>query len=855
MKLRQGFQASCNVVKLYKVAFVLFAIVSFLYAPLLSAEIFSYDYALQVKNSGDHAKAEQIFLALIEDDDDNGELWFQLGLVQRYQKKIEAAMASQKKAIELSPNNYDIKLEMARLYIGEQSFKQADLLLTEILEAHPDYVIAQKLSLQIKRSKLGLPNSSKIDPVAYKNALEAKKEGDYVKSEELFLQLIEKTEDSPKAWFQLGLVQKHLGKIEESLTSMSKALELAPKRNDIRFEIAKTHIDNKDLDLAEQSIDEALKKSPEDKEAKKLLLSIQKERYPSYFQALKLKKDGDYKGAEEILLQLCEEYKDESKMWFQLGLAQRFQDKLDIAIASQSKALELSPDNDEIKLELARLHTWNHDFVQAEQLVDKVLKNNPKHTDEGLKKTLDNKVVKKQHPIAQKEKPLSENKEIKKQHPIAQKEKAPLEVKEVKKIQVDLQKENPIEDVKETKKPQEIAQKEKSLLEHEEIPPPELAIQKEKSIASHKEAKKVQIDIQKEKSSLYLQALEAKKLGNYKEAEKDLSLLTEKYTDETKMWFQLGLVQRFQKNIDAAIVSQSKALELSPDDGDVKLEMARLYMWNRNFVEAEKLVNEVIKEHPDYLEAQDLASTIQRTKFSSLDSEFYRWQVVTVFERSNFSRKEQPDWRTGFFQLGYWTSPDTLIHARMENAERMNAYNEYYELGIMHIFNDNLVGHFNAGHTPEAVFMPDWRFKAGVEIRPFHDYKSYNKMWFTSDLKYDLYNQYDIITLKLGIRFFITDMFSVHLQDINIFDENGKHLNGWSSRMDWQTPLDELRVFGGISNAPETEGLTTVSTEAVFVGTAYQITPQTAVNISYSQEDRDNSFIRHVMSAALLVRF
>ena len=141
-------------------------------------------------------------------------------------------MASQKKAIELSPNNYDIKLEMARLYIGEQSFKQADLLLTEILEAHPDYVIAQKLSLQIKRSKLGLPNSSKIDPVAYKNALEAKKEGDYVKSEELFLQLIEKTEDSPKAWFQLGLVQKHLGKIEESLTSMSKALELAPKRND-----------------------------------------------------------------------------------------------------------------------------------------------------------------------------------------------------------------------------------------------------------------------------------------------------------------------------------------------------------------------------------------------------------------------------------------------------------------------------------------------------------------------------------------------------------------------------------------------------------------------------------------------
>jgi len=131
-------------------------IILFLFIKLdsLGVESIFYKYAFKIEQDNNYVEDEKKFLSLIAKDEENAELWYQLGLTQRYQDKFLEALDAQNRAIKLFPENIDIKLELARLYNWNMDFNKAESLVKEVLTAYPNYKEAEELEVRIKRNKL-----------------------------------------------------------------------------------------------------------------------------------------------------------------------------------------------------------------------------------------------------------------------------------------------------------------------------------------------------------------------------------------------------------------------------------------------------------------------------------------------------------------------------------------------------------------------------------------------------------------------------------------------------------------------------------------------------------------------------
>jgi hypothetical protein len=67
--------------------------------------------------------------------------------------------------------------------------------------------------------------------------------------------------------------------------------------------------------------------------------------------------------------------------------------------------------------------------------------------------------------------------------------------------------------------------------------------------------------------------------------------------------------------------------------------------------------------------------------------------------------------------------------------------------------------------------------------------------------------------------------------------------------------LDGLRLFGGRADAPETELGKTVDTLSSFAGVVVGLTSDLDLTLSYTHDNRKNTYIRDVVSATVGYRF
>ena len=356
----------------------------------------------------------------------------------------------------------------------------------------------------------------------------------------------------------------------------------------------------------------------------------------------------------------------------------------------------------------------------------------------------------------------------------------------------------------------------------------------------------------KAQSFTYQDALLAKKEGNYIQAEKILLFLIKKNPKNAELWFELGLVQRYQQKLPEAMNSQRQALKLSPNNNDIKLEIARMYIWNNDLQQAQILINQILSDNPDYKEAEELALSIKNKK--SITN--YKWQLDLAYEHSNFARRPLTDWRDYLLKLSHKLSDKTSLHLAAERAKRFNSYNEHYEAGINYIFNSNYNAAFSLGHTPDSTFLPKWRIKASGAANIIHknQYRYLGNTDFTLYLQNDRYKNSDISVIKPGIYYALSNSVTIHPQLINVIDENNRHLRGWAIRGDWQM-RDDLRIFGGYADAPENQNGITINTKTHFTGASYNINQRLILHISYTHDDRENSFIRKVITGALSIKF
>lgn len=383
------------------------------------------------------------------------------------------------------------------------------------------------------------------------------------------------------------------------------------------------------------------------------------------------------------------------------------------------------------------------------------------------------------------------------------------------------------------------------------------------------------------------QAVRAQEAGN-------LSAAAEKYTEaaalapgNVEVLFRLALVQGYLGEYAAALETTDKGLAIDPRNTDLRLARSRILGWSGRYAEARRTVNAVIAEQPQNAEAHTVKGRIEfyDGRLDSAHSAFAearrldpgnaeaaagladvarartgdetpRWQIDTGYLHSRFSRVDLADWREGFIRIEHRWPSNTALSFRVDTSNRFSETETSVGVGIAQRFNAAVYGYLEGSMAPAADFLPRSMVAAGGSLRILKNEGVIGDSMLTATLRHRRYATGDVQNIEPGIQQYAFDgRLWLAAKWVNAFDrEADTRLAGWYGRVDWQV-AQFLRVYGGLSDMPETESGVTVETRSQFGGLAVDLTPNIRLNIDLAREDRANSYVRNVYGLGATLRF
>jgi cytochrome c-type biogenesis protein CcmH/NrfG len=143
--------------------------------------------------------------------------------------------------------------------------------------------------------------------------------------------------------------------------------------------------------------------------------------------------------------------------------------------------------------------------------------------------------------------------------------------------------------------------------------------------------------------------------------------LTKQHPDQAEPFYQLGRAYSQAKEWDKSILTLNRALELQPENPDVRLALAYTHMWHylsqRRLIESGKLFQEVLQTVPNYTDAavglkrvKDIRDALNRGEIlETSQEETPRETLVQAYKdaiRYEHLTQEHPDQAESFYQLG-----------------------------------------------------------------------------------------------------------------------------------------------------------------------------------------------------------
>ena len=383
------------------------------------------------------------------------------------------------------------------------------------------------------------------------------------------------------------------------------------------------------------------------------------------------------------------------------------------------------------------------------------------------------------------------------------------------------------------------------------------------------------------------QAARAQEAGN-------LSAAAEKYTEaaalapgNVEVLFRLSLVQGYLGEYAAALETTEKGLAIEPRNADLRLARGRILGWSGRYAEARSTVDAVIAEQPQNAEAHTVKGRIEfyDGRLDSAHSAFAearrldpgneeaeagladvararagnetpRWRIDTGYLHSRFSRVDLSDWREGFIRIEHRWPSNTALSFRVDTSNRFGETETSVGAGLAQRFNAAVYGYLEGSLAPAADFLPRSMVAAGGSLRILQNEGIIGDSVLTVALRHRRYATTDIQNIEPGIEQHVFHgRLRLAAKWVNAFDrEAGTRLTGWYGRVDWQV-AQFLRVYGGLSDMPETESGVTLETRSQLGGLAVDLTPNIRLNIDMAREDRANSYIRNIYGLGATLRF
>jgi YaiO family outer membrane protein len=378
---------------------------------------------------------------------------------------------------------------------------------------------------------------------------------------------------------------------------------------------------------------------------------------------------------------------------------------------------------------------------------------------------------------------------------------------------------------------------------------------------------------------------EARRAGNFELAADHMREAARLRPDDADVQVGLGLALTPLKRFDEAERAFRYAVELAPDYLDARIGLARIALYGGRFAEAQSAVRKVLEMRADYEDARELAMQIDRAisdaaKSLRLEQQRAKARRETTVRRAPIKPEPEPDaavqghrWRvdadggwsrlTGGRQdwleasgrLSYSVFPGTNLSAAIEAARRNGLIDTYLEGRVDHRVAPDIFGYILFGATPNANFFPQYRLGGGTAIRLFQRKGVIAATVLTLDAKYSEYVVGPVRNVTPGIeQYFFDGRLWLSAKWINTVAETGAYLQGYLVRADLIL-RDDLRLFFGYADAPETSEGRTVETRSIFGGVIYEINPITTLRLSAAFERRPNLFDRTLLSIGVSRKF
>jgi YaiO family outer membrane protein len=325
--------------------------------------------------------------------------------------------------------------------------------------------------------------------------------------------------------------------------------------------------------------------------------------------------------------------------------------------------------------------------------------------------------------------------------------------------------------------------------------------------------------------------------GELQTAEDALRKAVSLAPDYLDLWIALGDTLYVRQDFAEAREAYQRAKQLAPKSETVRAKLAR------SFKPEELKIRGAVSE----AEPGGVAPVAE-------ESSKPKWRVDAEFSYSELTAP-RPPWREFSGQVTYYSDIGLTYHARVENNERNNRHDTYLQVGIDASLSESLSAYAALGGTPNANFRPEWQLLSGGTVRVLKGKDVIGPSLLTLDTKWSQYSAGDVTTLSPGIeQYFFSGRVWVNARLSNTLNETGQWLRGWNVRANWLA-RENLRLFAGIGEDPETVNNRTYITKAYSAGMVWAVADNTELRLNFLHEDRIDSYIRNSVTLGVSRKF
>ena len=291
-----------------------------------------------------------------------------------------------------------------------------------------------------------------------------------------------------------------------------------------------------------------------------------------------------------------------------------------------------------------------------------------------------------------------------------------------------------------------------------------------------------------------------------------------------------------------------------PGNDDLNFASGNLEYYQGNLQNAETIFTDILTRNPNYTDVATALENVQKAKRAKRP---HTWRIDGGAGFSTFGETDLENWNNQYLRVEY--APNNVAyHAQVQNYRRFGQNNVQFEGGIA----DSKRGKWDwgvaAGFTPDADFRPE--FHAGGRIGRKFELDQGPTVVTTLHYRYDEYTEASIHNITPEVTAYFKNGARLTGRVINTVQSEQDNQTGWL--VSGSYPVSKKwSINGGYASAPEAvetpalEDSLVITTESIFGGVSYAVSPQLDLHVNVVRDDRENTYIRNAVNVGFTQKF